>query len=318
MKKARFRKETSTRAIEIARRSKFEEVALGVLATNATMDSLFGDCASARAEARDAGARLDPGVEMAMANVAFALAGCGDIAPAQKIADQLDRRWPSSTRWKTIDSPAVRAMIELKRRDPAKAISLLPSSPLERVQVLRLERASSRSATRTSPEMVNGFSTKDLNQRVIRHFDTKGNQLGSFFPRSSFAGGKWMGLPQGFMVSNKHRIGWYSVYGQQYVEVTFDGKVSSFSGVDAPMSATHVMGMALTDGGDVVVSTVSMKTARSETTRGKVGIFRLNRISDTWVPVSMPSGITQMPRSICGADGDRIVILAGFSAARRR
>lgn len=159
-------------------------------------------------------------------------------------------------------------------------------------------------------EMKDGRRAGDSSQHLIRHFDTKGTELGSFVPLSSFADGRGAGLTYGLIVSNKDRVGWYALHAQQYFEVTFDGKISSFAGIDAPMSATHVMGLALTDNGDVVVSTVSVKTSLSGTKRGKAGIFHLDRSSGAWVPLTMPSSVPQIPSwsRIYGADGNRIAV----------
>jgi predicted Zn-dependent protease len=58
--------------------------------------------------------------------IAFGL--CGDGAQAQKIADEISKLWPSDTLWNAVFLPSIRASMELKRDQPAKALELLASA----------------------------------------------------------------------------------------------------------------------------------------------------------------------------------------------
>src|ERR1700680_4476833 len=58
---------------------------------------------------------------------------CGDAAKAEKLALETSKLFPNETLWNAVRLPAIRAAIELKRDQPAKAVELLASaSPYER------------------------------------------------------------------------------------------------------------------------------------------------------------------------------------------
>jgi eukaryotic-like serine/threonine-protein kinase len=63
-----------------------------------------------------------------MAGVATALAMTGDVSHAQAIADDLGRRFPDDTILHQVTIPCVRALIELERNAPAKAIEALQAA----------------------------------------------------------------------------------------------------------------------------------------------------------------------------------------------
>jgi len=140
---------------------------------------------------------------------------------------------------------------------------------------------------------------------VIRHFDKNGNQVGSFVPRSGVFGGKRLGFSSGFLVSNKDRVGWYARIGQEYYEVTFDGKVTRFAGVAPPLDTLYVNGLALTDDNEVFVAVGQFKKGSH--------LLRLDRNSGKWVPTEPPSGTVWMAEpgmtfgpELLGGDGNRL------------
>jgi tetratricopeptide (TPR) repeat protein len=102
---------------ESALRRGLRNVAAGFDEANARADALTGNCQTAR--------RLN--------GPALALAVCGDAAGAEKLAAQTSTRLPNGTIWNAVQLPGIRAAIELRRDQPAKALELLASaSPYER------------------------------------------------------------------------------------------------------------------------------------------------------------------------------------------
>jgi len=64
---------------------------------------------------------------------ALALALCGDVSRAEKLAAEISSRFPNLTIWNAVQLPTIRAAIELGRGQPAKAIEFLASArPYER------------------------------------------------------------------------------------------------------------------------------------------------------------------------------------------
>jgi len=89
----------------------------------ALREGFFGNQAAARQAAEAAlsfSKERDP-----QYGAAFALALAGDTANAQKFAGDLERRFPEDTEVKLNYLPALRALIDLNRNDPAKAIQAL-------------------------------------------------------------------------------------------------------------------------------------------------------------------------------------------------
>jgi hypothetical protein len=63
----------------------------------------------------------------------LALAMCGDVALAEKLAGETSKLFPNGTVWNKVQLPEIRAAIELQRGHPAKAVELLASAaPYER------------------------------------------------------------------------------------------------------------------------------------------------------------------------------------------
>jgi tetratricopeptide (TPR) repeat protein/tRNA A-37 threonylcarbamoyl transferase component Bud32 len=105
------------RAAETALRRGLRDVAAGFDEANARADALTGKCDTARRLGRPA----------------IALAMCGDVAQAEKLAAETSKRFPNGTIWNAVQLPSIRAAIEIQRGQPAKAVQLLASaSPYER------------------------------------------------------------------------------------------------------------------------------------------------------------------------------------------
>jgi tetratricopeptide (TPR) repeat protein len=121
----RVAKELRLRAAEMAKGKSLSNAAAGYLAADALSSALSGDCATAASEARAAAALVNQDTIPTIGAAAGALGFCGDTAGALKIADAISRQSPSDTLWNQRELPAIRAAIELKRGQPAKAIDLL-------------------------------------------------------------------------------------------------------------------------------------------------------------------------------------------------
>ncbi len=105
------------RAAENALRRGFLDVAARFEEADARADALTGNCRTARQLGRPA----------------LALAMCGEVAQAEKLAAETSKRFPNGTLWNAVQLPEIRATIELQRDQPAKAVGLLASaSPYER------------------------------------------------------------------------------------------------------------------------------------------------------------------------------------------
>ena len=105
------------RAAEAAQRLGLHDAAAGFEEADARADVLSGNCNTARHLGRPA----------------LALALCGDLDGAEKIAAETSKHLPDGTIWNAVQLPEIRAAIELQNNQPAKAITLLASaSPYER------------------------------------------------------------------------------------------------------------------------------------------------------------------------------------------
>jgi tetratricopeptide (TPR) repeat protein len=105
------------RAAQTARRQGLENAAAEFEDADARSDALSGNCRRAQSLGRPA----------------LALALCGDLARAEKLAAETSKVSPNVTIWNVVQLPEIRAAIELHQDHPAKAVELLASaSPYER------------------------------------------------------------------------------------------------------------------------------------------------------------------------------------------
>jgi tetratricopeptide (TPR) repeat protein len=105
------------RAAETALRGGLRDVAAAFEEADARADALSGNCRTVRHLGRPA----------------LALAMCGDLVRAEKLAGETSKLFPNGTVWNAVQLPEIRAAIELQRGQPAKAVELLASaSPYER------------------------------------------------------------------------------------------------------------------------------------------------------------------------------------------
>jgi tetratricopeptide (TPR) repeat protein len=101
----------------MALRRGFKDTATDLEDADARAGAFLGECQPVRRAGRPA----------------LALALCGDVVRAERLAAEKSEMQPNGTLWNAVQLPAIRAAIELKREQPAGAIELLASAtPYER------------------------------------------------------------------------------------------------------------------------------------------------------------------------------------------
>lgn len=116
-------REISRRAVDIAQQAGQRERAGVFQAGAAVWESLFGNAAAAKQDARQS-LELSRGRDVEYA-AAFALAEAGDPARAQALANDLETRFPEDTSARFSYLPTLRALVALKHGEPARALELL-------------------------------------------------------------------------------------------------------------------------------------------------------------------------------------------------
>lgn len=94
----------------------------------AQWEAAYGFNAEARRSA-DAALHLDPTSEGTEAEAALAVALAGDAPGAESLARDLGKRFPLDTQMQELWLPAIRAEVELNRKDPAAALKSLEADP---------------------------------------------------------------------------------------------------------------------------------------------------------------------------------------------
>ena len=123
-------RELSRQAMESARRNQQEETTVMWGITAALREAEFGDTARARALA--ASARPLALNQQIQALAAVVLARSGDVAGAERVADEVAKHFPLDTLINRYWIPTIWASIEIRRGNPAKAIDLLqPVAPYD-------------------------------------------------------------------------------------------------------------------------------------------------------------------------------------------
>ena len=111
------------RAIMSASSAHLGDVVAGYRVESALREYLFGNLGEARTEAKEtSGASMDPDLRGAAALV---LALAGDQLEAQKLADDVNQRFPEATSVRFVHLPAIQAALALRQGEPQKAIESL-------------------------------------------------------------------------------------------------------------------------------------------------------------------------------------------------
>jgi ATP/maltotriose-dependent transcriptional regulator MalT len=119
-------REAMRRAVAAAKRDDAPESAALFLANGAVREALLGNTVEARQLASEALA-LSPGRDVRIA-AALTLALLGDVAPAQKLADQLNEDFPVNTLIQSYWLPSIRATLAVHRGDAKQAVTLLETA----------------------------------------------------------------------------------------------------------------------------------------------------------------------------------------------
>jgi tetratricopeptide (TPR) repeat protein len=116
----------SQHAIDIAQQASQKDRAAQFAAAAALREALFGNTAAARQRA--AAALQLSNCRESVYGAAVALELAGDSAQAQKLGEDLQKRFPEDTEVRFTYVPVLRAQFALDHRDPAKTIDLLKST----------------------------------------------------------------------------------------------------------------------------------------------------------------------------------------------
>jgi serine/threonine protein kinase/tetratricopeptide (TPR) repeat protein len=117
-------------AVDTASRANGKERGAIYQAEAATWEGLFGNTLEAR-QGADAALQISNG-DLVERPAAVALALSGSVPQAQKLADDLAKRFPDDTTAQFLSLPVIRATIALDEGNPSKAVDLLqPATPYE-------------------------------------------------------------------------------------------------------------------------------------------------------------------------------------------
>jgi len=116
-------RELTRRAMDLAQHNEAKETAAGYQASAALREVESGNREQARAGA-NAALKLAPNRDV-RAIAALALARASDTAGAEKLAAELDKRFPLDTLVQRYWLPTIRAGVALERKDPNRAVELL-------------------------------------------------------------------------------------------------------------------------------------------------------------------------------------------------
>jgi eukaryotic-like serine/threonine-protein kinase len=115
--------ELNRKAVQAAEALNLKEAGPLTTSQEADLHALVGNRSEAAAVASE-GLKLSNSIEVE-ANAAYALAISGDEKKALSLADDIARRYPNNTIVQFVNVPLIRALVELQRKNTAKAIDLL-------------------------------------------------------------------------------------------------------------------------------------------------------------------------------------------------
>jgi hypothetical protein len=145
----------------------------------------------------------------------------------------------------------------------------------------------------------------DRSQKLLRHYDTKGELLGSFIPWSSLQTDSAMAptpSTESVLLPLADGIGWYSPGARAYIELSLDGSIKSQL-KDVRHERGDIISAASCADGEVFVAISTSGEPK------KLEIFSLDRQRGEW---------TLIPRNehwgdLLGCDGTRLAALLDFS-----
>jgi serine/threonine protein kinase/tetratricopeptide (TPR) repeat protein len=120
-------RELTRQAMDSAVRTDSKENAAIWQDNQALREAAFGNLAEARSNA-EAALKLEPGSQSVQLEGALAFAMAGENARAESLARDLDHHFPLDTQVQSLWLPAIRAQLELNRKNPTAAIDHLDAS----------------------------------------------------------------------------------------------------------------------------------------------------------------------------------------------
>ena len=134
--------ELTRRAVDSAIRADSKETGAIWRAIAAQEEAAYGNSSLARQSAAEA-LELAPTSQGAEGEAALAFATAGDVARAESLAQDLDKRFPLDTQMQSLWLPAIRAQLAIDRKNPAAALIVLQAaSPIELGEITWVENIS--------------------------------------------------------------------------------------------------------------------------------------------------------------------------------
>ncbi len=128
-------RELTKRAVDSAIRADSKETGAIWQENAAIAQAAYGNPAEARQSAAEA-LKLAPTSQGVEVEAALAFAMAGDTARAESLAQDLGKRFPLDTQMQSLWLPAIQAQLALDKKNPAAALTALPSaSPIELGQI---------------------------------------------------------------------------------------------------------------------------------------------------------------------------------------
>jgi hypothetical protein len=129
-------RELTRRAVDSAVRTDSKETGAMWQAIAAQREAAYGNATKARQEAADA-LNLAPASQAVEAEAALAFALAGELARAESLARDLNKRYPLDTQMQSLWLPSIRAQRALNEKNPSAALSALQAvaSPQELGQI---------------------------------------------------------------------------------------------------------------------------------------------------------------------------------------
>jgi hypothetical protein len=131
---------------------------------------------------------------------------------------------------------------------------------------------------------------------VIRHFDARGGQLGSFIPQRTIQDLVAVQDSTTYLAAAGNRVAWYCSRERRYVEIGSDGTVLDIGDIQSPTAPEFSAGFALANNGRAFLAT-------RDGGSGNHWICELDKQAKKWVPVWSEKGFV----GLYGTDGNTLV-----------
>ena len=191
---------------------------------------------------------------------------------------------------------------------PAGAVArIVRTAPFSASRVVFSSDGSLWAAGRTYRRQGADFST-DPQYDVLRRYDSQGRFEGSAVPNTTFTAAPQNPALYSFLMSGPNRIGFLSLDGKEYVEVSLSGKVLGDWKINSklPFGVGDVGGVALTPSGALFLSLAPHPTL--DAPYEGPPLYQLDKASGTLRPVelSATTPVTK-PTVLLGCDRGKLV-----------